>query len=720
MIIEDIWHLVILNTIQIIIYTPLVIRLKKFRSNTPIVDDFILKFLFYFFLVILFQQLFQNISHIILLSIRTDVPFRVQIGYSSLYPLIGIANFLFSLKIWMDSVLISLAIRIIFLKIKKKTVYYIKLEKIFITLVIAIYILILFIDPVNVTFETNQIILYFDQFRIISIGDSIIAFIYGLLLFLFTVDMFRKSVSKLISINTLILAMSLIVVSYWFKAIFGLFFYSYSIKFDFLLIICLMQIFGALILNFIIYLSNKSSISQTKMELISTIEKKVFILIYIVLTLKIVAIIVSFFIINIVANVESILLIGLIFAIIILSSALVLGTIFRNQTYQMFCFLIADITLSLLLCIVLQNGAIYYVFPMMLLQYAVKLHERVIQFAYFCFISLFHLIIISDLIIPTFKIQYIDLQSPGLIVFHIVFTVISFFIVRWITRRIHFSIMDQASVDQIQSNLMNSERYYLIGKLAGGVAHEINNPIMSIMNFANLILDDLTENSIKGIVPDTIKDARESLQEIVRQCARISKITKNLLDFSRPRQIKYEILEIEPLILEALNFLEPFLVKAQIQILFDLPEKNHRCKLNPSDIKEVFVNLLNNSIYALIEKYSGIKKQPNEKYIKITVREEKIIKESDVINYVVIRFYDDGIGMTDEVQQNLFTPFITTKKIKSGQYTDTPSLGLGLIRSLSILEDHKGTIKYESIVNIFTQFDVYLPLITSNKDQLFF
>ena len=276
----------------------------------------------------------------------------------------------------------------------------------------------------------------------------------------------------------------------------------------------------------------------------------------------------------------------------------------------------------------------------------------------------------------------------------------------------------KGDIDYFQK-MIDSEKFIILGKMSSSIAHEINNPIMIIQNLVALILDDIDKDGI--IKCDKSSENYENLKEIINECKRISNITKSLQDFSRTSSKKHQERELETVILNVVNFMQHLFVKNQVQVKINAEGVQTKCLIRNDQIQQVFVNLLDNSLSSLYKKY-GTKKTPREKkFIEITFKNKSIGKGKKKIDYAVVEFYDDGIGIPEKDRKHIFEPFFTTKKTKedySDEFHKNKGLGLGLSFSQVILEDHNGFIEFDSKEGEYARFSIYLPIFSDkSKDQ---
>ncbi len=272
-------------------------------------------------------------------------------------------------------------------------------------------------------------------------------------------------------------------------------------------------------------------------------------------------------------------------------------------------------------------------------------------------------------------------------------------------------------IDYFQK-MIDSGKFIILGKMSASIAHEINNPVMIIQNLASLLIDDIDNEGKINCNPTT--ENYENLKEIINECKRISKITKNLQNFSRSSSKKLQMKKLETVILNVVNFMHHLFVKNQVQVKINAEVAQTNCLIKQDQIQQVFVNLLDNSLFSLNKKF-GSKKTPREKkFIEITFKNKSIGKDKDKIDYVVVEIYDDGIGIPEKDKKHIFEPFFTTKKTKE-DYLDelekNKGLGLGLSFSQVILKDHNGFIEFDSKENQFARFKIYLPVFTEKSSE---
>lgn len=232
----------------------------------------------------------------------------------------------------------------------------------------------------------------------------------------------------------------------------------------------------------------------------------------------------------------------------------------------------------------------------------------------------------------------------------------------------------------LEKQLIHTQKMESIGTLAAGIAHEVGNPLASIsalVQVAQRITTDPFVNEKLGLVKS--------------QVTRISKIIRDLVDFSRPSNYELEVTDINKVIKEAVEITKVGTKAKAIIFETDLSNTIPSLPLIADQIQQVFVNILLNSVDAIVER------RKENKIDKICVKSECNGDE------VLLTFSDTGMGIKEENLGKVFEPFFTTKKEGRGT-------GLGLWVSYGIVKSFQGDIKIESKVNTGTTFLIKLPI----------
>jgi two-component system NtrC family sensor kinase len=252
-------------------------------------------------------------------------------------------------------------------------------------------------------------------------------------------------------------------------------------------------------------------------------------------------------------------------------------------------------------------------------------------------------------------------------------------VVIFLVNKIEKSDIIKATYDE---QMLQTDKMAAIGQLAAGVAHEVNNPLAVINEKAGWMQDLLSEED-----PSKIKNFSEyedAAKKIQLHVDRARKITHRLLGYSRQvREIK--VINIVDLIKETILFLEKELLYNKIKLTTEFQGYIPAIAINSSEIQQVFLNIINNSIDAI---GTG-----GEIKISVTYNSE----------HIVIDFRDTGPGIPADVINKIFDPFFTTKKVGKGT-------GLGLSVSYNILKKMGGEINVRSKAGEGTVFTILLSL----------
>lgn len=235
------------------------------------------------------------------------------------------------------------------------------------------------------------------------------------------------------------------------------------------------------------------------------------------------------------------------------------------------------------------------------------------------------------------------------------------------------------NLSNTQEQLRVAEKLASIGQLAAGVAHEINNPLATILLYTSMLKKELE----KYYNDDRHK---ADFELIIEEANRCKNIVSNLLNFARQGKLNLRAFDIKKAIHD---ILKPFTVNPafkKIDFIFNAGNNDCLIEADEDQLKQVFINIIKNACDAMIE--SEIK--------MLTVNLQCNDRE------VIIEFSDTGCGIPKENQNKVFTPFFTTKSIGKGT-------GLGLAISYGIIKMHKGNISFISEDGKGTTFKVTLP-----------
>ncbi len=228
---------------------------------------------------------------------------------------------------------------------------------------------------------------------------------------------------------------------------------------------------------------------------------------------------------------------------------------------------------------------------------------------------------------------------------------------------------------ELEQQLRHSERLATIGQLSAGVAHELNEPLGNILGFAQLAVRDRD-------LPDQIS---KDLDKIVKSALHAREIIKKLMLFGRRMPPQQMEIDLNKIVTDGLYFLEARCTKSEIVVHKVADPELPLVNADPSQLEQVLVNLVINAIHAM---GSG---------------GELTIKTFSNQNHVCLSVADNGPGIEDEILDQIFVPFFTTKDVDEGT-------GLGLSVVHGIVTAHNGTINVDSEISHGTTFTICIPL----------
>ena len=241
---------------------------------------------------------------------------------------------------------------------------------------------------------------------------------------------------------------------------------------------------------------------------------------------------------------------------------------------------------------------------------------------------------------------------------------------------------DEKLKEFARKKIMQSERLAVIGQLAAGVAHEMNNPLTGIVTYSHLLLERA----------DVQESTREFLRKITIQADRCRGIVRGLLDFSRPKKPDKRPCNLNQVLQECVALVENQSLFHNIEVKKDFQKDLPYVIVDPSLIQQVFMNLIINAAEAM----------DGTGHLNLMTR-----LETDG-EWVEIAFADSGHGISEENLERIFNPFFTTKEVGHGT-------GLGLAISFGIVKEHEGTIAVESEMGKGATFTVRLPAKEQKK-----
>ena len=241
----------------------------------------------------------------------------------------------------------------------------------------------------------------------------------------------------------------------------------------------------------------------------------------------------------------------------------------------------------------------------------------------------------------------------------------------------------ESTVDTLkttQAQLIQSEKLSGIGEFVAGVAHELNNPLTSVMGFAELLKHT-----------DTNPQHQKQLDMIHKSAMRCTKIVQSLLSFARRHQPERKLSSVNELVEGAVEFLQYQLRTSNIEVTTRLDSQLPKTMLDPHQVQQVFLNIINNARQAI---------EAHQPKGRISITSEHCGQN------IRVTFQDNGPGIPEGHLSKVFDPFFTTKEVGKGT-------GLGLSLCYGIIREHGGTITVRSRPGEGAAFVVELPISTT-------
>ena len=235
---------------------------------------------------------------------------------------------------------------------------------------------------------------------------------------------------------------------------------------------------------------------------------------------------------------------------------------------------------------------------------------------------------------------------------------------------------------RLQEQLRHADRLATIGQLSAGIAHELNEPIGSILGFAQLIQKS----------PDLPQQVDQDAEKIKKASLHAREVIKKLMLFARQMPPQKTGVNLNQIVIEGLYFLESRCAKEGIQVERILAEDLPEILADPAQMTQVLVNIVVNAVHAMPGGGKlTIQTKSNQKYVSLSIT-------------------DTGTGMLEKTKKQIFLPFFTTKDIGEGT-------GLGLAVVYGIVSSHGGSIDFKSEWGQGTTFEVRLPVSCSQSGQ---
>lgn len=246
-------------------------------------------------------------------------------------------------------------------------------------------------------------------------------------------------------------------------------------------------------------------------------------------------------------------------------------------------------------------------------------------------------------------------------------------------------VRDITERKRLMAEYKRSTQLAALGTVAAGVAHEINNPLQGILNYATLIHQH----------PANIDKVSDFSQRILKETIRIENISRRLLHYSKAHRSETVLCDIQEQVGNILDLLEMKLRREGVFIHRAFADNLPKIFIHPQSIQQVVINLVDNAFDAIL----GKDLPASEKSIEVSISAH----EAECGQLICIQVYDKGIGMHDNVLKHAKDVFFSTKPSSQGT-------GLGLAIVSDIVEDHKGSFQIESAEGEYTKVRVFLPV----------
>jgi len=243
-------------------------------------------------------------------------------------------------------------------------------------------------------------------------------------------------------------------------------------------------------------------------------------------------------------------------------------------------------------------------------------------------------------------------------------------------------------IDAMNAKLMHSDKLAALGKMGASVAHEINNPLVVVMQKIGWMEDLLEEEDLQKT--KNLEEYKKTISKIDHHLERIRKVVHNMLGYARRMEPRFEAVDINETLDQTIDLLENYALVNNINIQTDLSSSLPIIANDQAQLQQVFLNLISNAIDAISK--DGL--------IEIESRSTD--------SHIVVTISDDGPGIPKDQQSKVFEPFFTTKETEKGT-------GLGLWISYDIMEKMGGTIMFENKMGEGSVFTVKIPVVLPEK-----
>lgn len=231
-----------------------------------------------------------------------------------------------------------------------------------------------------------------------------------------------------------------------------------------------------------------------------------------------------------------------------------------------------------------------------------------------------------------------------------------------------------------ESRLVQAAKLAAVGEMAAGIAHELNNPLTSVTGFAELVMEDIPQDS----------PSRQDLDLVIREARRARDVVRRLLDFARQSESARASASLNKVVEDVVTLTRHLILTNGVELDLKLQEDLPWVSMDENQMKQVLLNLVHNALQAM----------PGGGQLEIQTAESQKVGRDGVI--VSVR--DTGVGIPPEDQTRIFEPFFTTRANHGGT-------GLGLSVTYGIVSDHGGEIELLSQPGAGSTFTVWLPKV---------
>lgn len=238
---------------------------------------------------------------------------------------------------------------------------------------------------------------------------------------------------------------------------------------------------------------------------------------------------------------------------------------------------------------------------------------------------------------------------------------------------------------EAEARLVQAAKLAAVGEMAAGVAHELNNPLTTVVGFTELVMDEM---------PDDMPQ-KNDLDMVLREARRARTVVRRLLDFARQSETSRASADLNELVTDVVALMRHLLHTSGVELRLDLQDQLPWTVMDRNQIKQVILNLVHNALNAT---------QKGKGQITITTRLRSLYDRQ----WLTLAVRDNGVGIPPDQIEHIFEPFFTTRSASGGT-------GLGLSVTYGIVTDHGGRIEVESQVQVGSVFTVWLPLTDSGN-----